>query len=402
MSKHYIGPFGLGNASTGMKIIHMSLGNEQGGSTGVMLQLATGAREAGHCVEVSVFRDGTVAERAEELDLPVYRAGGGRLASIERMRRHLASMEPDAIHTHSYFPDIFGRPAARLCRVPVVVSTAHTNLHRAAGMSGKDRVPGRSLLVPWLSSVTNRFSQRFYATSSDVARSLLSAGVPESKVRLTLNEIDLRPFADGRKLDQARIDLRHELGLDTEDLVLGSVGRLESVKRFDLLLEGMRNAGPADRRLKLLLVGDGSERNRLEALRDKLGLNGQVLFTGWRKDVPRVLAAMDLYLVVSRMEGTPLALLEAMAAGLPCIATNVGGLPDVLPRPEIGFLIKPDSRDDLVRAMLELVDDPVLRTRMGKAARAHVLLHHNVELKQNLNMILDDLASLRQEAGGNR
>jgi glycosyltransferase involved in cell wall biosynthesis len=374
-----------------MKIVHMSLGNERGGSTGVMLQLAQGATAKGHAVTVMVFRNDVVAERARARGLDVLVAGGNRLQSIWRMYQLLKQHKPEIVHTHSYFPDVFGRPAARLARVPVIVSTAHTNLRGAAGLSGGG-IPGRRLIVPMLSRWTNWASDYFYATSSDVSRFLQAEGVADSRIRLLLNEIDTLPFKN--QTANERGALRAELGFSDSDIVLGATGRLEDVKRFDRLIEALKRLRSRLPNLKLILIGEGSARHALEACIRQYNLESQVLLTGWRSDVSRILPAIDIYAVVSRMEGTPLSLLEAMAAGNACIAVRVGGLPDLIPTPQVGRIIEPENDLELDNAITELATQQELRYKIGQNARNHVFTTHNTLHEQNLSAVLSDYKRL--------
>jgi len=161
---------------------------------------------------------------------------------------------------------------------------------------------------------------------------------------------------------------RASLGLAPDIPLVGAVGRLVPIKDLVTLLEAVA-ALPG---VHLAVVGDGDERPRLEALALALGLGGRVHFTGWTTDVAGVMADLDVVVLTSRNEGTPVALIEAAACGRPAVATRVGGVPLVVRDGVTGWLAPAGRADDVARLVRRLLDDPPARQAMGQAARAHV------------------------------
>jgi len=200
-------------------------------------------------------------------------------------------------------------------------------------------------------------------------------GLPAERFEVIPNGVDttrFRPRPDGG-------EVRRELGIAPDTVVIGSVGRLEPVKDYETLLAASAQLPRhPPYRCDVLLVGDGSERRRLVELCGTLGIAGRVHFVGWRDDPPRMMAAMDLFAMTSRREGLSNALLEAMACGLPVVATAVGGNTEVIDDRVHGRLVKPGDTEGLVGALIDLIRNKHARQRMGRHARTRVVRDYDV------------------------
>jgi glycosyltransferase involved in cell wall biosynthesis len=172
---------------------------------------------------------------------------------------------------------------------------------------------------------------------------------------------------------------RLEFGLPPESVVLGSSGRIEIVKRYDLLLRAFSSVHGQHPETRLIIAGDGTLRPILEALANELGIAEAVIWTGFRKDVPRLLAAMDIYVNSSVNEGLSLSILEAMAAGKPVIITDVGGAREVVEHGDTGLLIPPGSADVIAKSIMVMLEDPSETTRIAAAGRKSVLREFGLE-----------------------
>ena len=212
--------------------------------------------------------------------------------------------------------------------------------------------------------------ERLIPVSTGMAQHVMTLpGISHDRVTAIQNAIPCDDFYQPEKRPASRL----ELGLAPEQLVFGYSGRLDPVKRIDLLLMAFAEIYAMRSQVRLLIVGDGSERKQLEAQAEQLGVADSVIWTGYRADIPEILAAMDVYVQPSHNEGLSLSILEAMAAGKPVIATNVGGLLEVLRHQETGIVIPALSSPlALVNAMQELLTDPSLRARLGEKAQKHV------------------------------
>ena len=195
-------------------------------------------------------------------------------------------------------------------------------------------------------------------------------GIPAWRIRVLENGVDLRPFA--ALGPQARGETRRRFQFDDSALVVGIVGSLTPVKRHDALISAVARAVSHVPAIRLLVVGDGPLRSTLAAQARDEGIADRVRFAGWRDDVPAMLAGMDVYVCSSESEGMNNALLEAMASGLPIVATDVGDNGVVLRGRTDGLLVEPGSLSELVEALKLLADSVALRRGLGAAARTRV------------------------------
>jgi glycosyltransferase involved in cell wall biosynthesis len=301
-----------------------------------------------------------------------------------RLGRIIRAVRPDVVHTHTAKAGAVGRAAALLSgRRPVVVHTFHGHVLR--GYFGR---PG-TLVFRAIETVLARFSDRLVAVSPEVRDELVGLGVaPASKfsvIRLGI-ELELRVSFDG---DAAEIRRRH--GIAAEKFVVGWFGRMTAVKRTDDLLSML--AGVRERGIDalLLLVGDGDDRPRLEQRAHDLGLARSCLFLGYQQDVAPWYAVCDAVVLTSASEGTPVTIIEALAAGRAVVATNVGGVPDVVDEGETGFLVRPGDTHALAERLELLARDPGRRTEMGREGRERMLSRYAVE------RLVDDVDGLYRE-----
>jgi glycosyltransferase involved in cell wall biosynthesis len=271
---------------------------------------------------------------------------------VQVARRHDATI----IHCHHYSPFVYGS-LARLWKPSLrVVFTEHGRLANATP-SPKRRAANL---------VLSRLPSAVYAVSVDLKRHLVAEGFRPSAVGVIYNGIDVGPSPNG----VTRAVIRHSLGLSNETIVVGTIGRLDPVKDFGTLIRAIPLAA-GDFPVVLLVVGNGSEYERLTALATECGVANRVHFLGHRDDARDVLAACDIYVNSSISEGVSLTILEAMAAELPIIATNVGGTPEVLDS-TCARLVPPKDSSAIGVALLELGRVGTTRRQLGLAARRRV------------------------------
>ena len=318
---------------------------------------------------------GTVADDEEEAtDLlrrfhvePVRIRGLGRsIAPFDDARalfdlmRLFRRIRPQIVHTHTAKAGALGRVAARLTGVPHVVHTFHG--HVLSGYFG----PLGSRLVAWAERGLSLLTDRVLAVSDEVGKDLCErhGAVPRKKLRVVPLGLPLRPFLD---CAQHRGALRAELGLTGKEPIASLVGRLVPVKEPWVALDAWQLVRQEFPTAQLVVVGAGDELSKLEARQD-----AGVHFLGWRRDTDCILADVDVALLSSRNEGTPVALIEAAAAGVPAVATRVGGVPSVVVENETGLLAARGDAAGLAAAIVALLRDDERRRQMGMAAREHV------------------------------
>ena len=291
----------------------------------------------------------------------------------------------DLIHVNSYVPGNYARLAAALMQVPIIID----HWHGFTRFSGKRRLICRFL---------GRFTDLSLAVSQGVKDYLLQEiGLDPAKIRVAPNGVDVAALDAARPGDAVRRDL----GLPEGLAVIGLVGRLDhwgkGHKELFTAMAQLRERHP----VHALIVGGGRRKDEVRALAAGLGLADAVHFLGQRQDVPDLLNAMDIFVLPSYSEGVSLALLEAMAAGLPVIATAVGGLPEVVTDGETGLLIPPRDAAALARALARLLDDPDGAKALGDRARQHVRAHYSLDrLGREINEIYEELVEEKFGGGG--
>lgn len=336
-----------------------------GGAEQIALDLAAAQRAAGHhvlAVGMGVEPDGPrVAQfRARGIEVHLLpRRPGLDLGMIVKLATLFHERWVSIVHTHNQAPLIYAAPAGWLAGLPV----CHTK-------HGEDPDQGARR---WLRRAGGAFVGAFVAVSADTARDAVGE-VAARKIHVVPNGINLSRFAPD---PQARRAIRAELGLRPDAWVVGTVGRLAPVKNQALLLQAAaRSPAAADR---IVIAGDGPEAQPLYALAAELGITDRVTFLGERHDVPRILAALDVFALPSLSEGMPLSAIEAMASGLPVVAMAVGGVPAVVRGGETGLLVRSGDAAMLAAALGDLRADPALAARMGAAGKAAALSEYSAE-----------------------
>lgn len=269
---------------------------------------------------------------------------------------------PDIVHTHAWGTLCEGLVAARLARVPHVVHGEHGTLQLK---------PHQARVQRWawsradhLLSVSSRLADR-------MARDV---GISRERVTVIQNGVDLQRFSVLSKAETRRV-----LGLSPDAFIVGTVGRLVEVKNQALLLNAVAPLVAAGLQCQIVIAGEGPLRPTLEQLTQSLGLLRAVRLLGHRPDVERVLAALDVFALPSRSEGMSNTILEAMAARLPVVATDVGGTREMIVDGETGVLVPSGDAAALAAALERLASDGALRERMGDAGRLRVEQQFSLE-----------------------
>jgi glycosyltransferase involved in cell wall biosynthesis len=343
-----------------MIVAHVLSSLRIGGQERVALDLAGGQVAAGNTVLVVSLApppDGPLADAFRGRGVDVHRVAkrpGIDVGLPLRLTAFFRRRGVGVVHTHNRQPLLYAAPAGKLAGAKVV----HTRHGPGRGTRGEQ----------WLRRGAGYLVDAYVAVSPELAALARELGdCSDGKLKVIENGIDLAAFGAAAG---ERSAVRAELGLPDDGWVVGSVGRLAREKDYPLLVRAAAPLlGPAGR---LLLVGDGGEAGAIRAEVDARGVAPFVSLAGVRHDVPRLLAAMDAFALSSRLEGLPLCALEAMAAGLPVVATAVGGLPGLIQDGVTGFLVPAGDEPALARALAALRADPALARAVGERGRAHV------------------------------
>jgi glycosyltransferase involved in cell wall biosynthesis len=284
--------------------------------------------------------------------------------ALLRLVRFLRDARCEIVHTHSSKAGILGRVAARLAGVPVVVHTVH-------GWSFR---PGQSPLVfrsyVWLERLCARWCRALVVVAeADRAEGLtLGIGRPEKYV-LIRSGIEIETYRD---VGLTRAEARRRIGVPEDVFVVGSVGRLSCQKAPLDLLKAFAGVARERPDARLVMVGDGPLRREFEVAMERAGLQERVHLLGLRRDVPELLRAFDVFALASRWEGLPRVFPQAMAAGLPIVATRVDGAADAIASGESGWLVDVGDVAGMAHRLLELAADPARARAMGMAGLRRV------------------------------
>ena len=288
-----------------------------------------------------------------------------------QLYRILCDYQPDIIHTHTAKAGALGRLVTIFYNLtrgrqrPVrVVHTYHG--HVFDGYFGKRSTAVFLGLERWLA----RWTDRIIAISPRIADEIskrYSIGCSEQVCSIRLG-FDLEPFLGID--DSLRLASKGQLGVPNGTLVITTVGRLTEIKKHDLFLKMAQQVCSSRRDVLFFIVGDGELREELESMARVLGVDVAVRFLGWRQDLSTIYAASDLFVLTSRNEGTPVALIEAMASGVPGVSTDVGGVRDVITSPSVGYVVPFGDPAALSSAVLSfLAEGATERRAMGMQAR---------------------------------
>ncbi len=320
--------------------------------------LARGLDRTRFQVEIACFDElGPLTERVKQDGFPVHflpRRPGKDFGLARKLFRLHRERRIDLVHAHNATAFFYGTLAAMLSRTPMRIFTEHD----------------RAFPSGWRLAATHRFLHRRIDRVVTVAAYLKRAlveheGFDPDRIEVIPNGIDPAPFDSA----PPREGTRRALGLEGDRLVVACVARLDPVKNHALLIDAFRGVLERLPRSVLLLVGDGSLRPDLEARARQLGMVDSVRFLGLRDDVPAILRASDAVTLTSHSEGLSMALIEGLAASLPCVATAVGGNEEIVDEGRTGLLVPPGDPARLASSFVRLLGDEPLRARMGAAAR---------------------------------
>ncbi len=303
--------------------------------------------------------DGHIAKKIRALNIPVYDLGMDnkfRLDAFMRLYMYLRRKRPFILHTWMFHANIPGRIIGRLARIPVIISSERT--------MGQEST-ARLRLNRW----TSRLADRVICVSQTVGDyAIKEIGISSEKIVVIPNGISPAKFLQSPDQTIAR----QKLDLLPHIPIVVAIGRPRPVKGYLYLIEAWRHVSVQCPQAQLVFLGDGPDRIQLEQQAAQYGLDGSVFFLGDWDNIPHLLPAFDLFALPSLHEGMSNAALEAMAAGLPVVATAVGGTPEIVVHEQTGLLIPPANSNALAEALIILLTDLERASQMGKAGQKRV------------------------------
>lgn len=347
------------------RVMQLVLSLSPGGTERLVIEICKQLSDRVESVVVCLDDRGEWAAELESAGVPVMalrRRPGFQPGLARQIARLISLHRIDVVHCHHYSPYVYGLLASVVTRAQLVF-TEHGRL------ADDDPSLKRRLVNPFLSMLGGRVC----AVSGDLKQHMVAEGFPERRIQVVYNGIDpaRRPTAIHRHV------AREMLGLPMDSFVVGTVGRLDAVKNLRLMLQAHCRVLERYPAARAVIVGDGPERAALQATAAELGIEHAVMFAGYRSDVRMLMPAFDVYLNTSNYEGVSLTILEAMAAGVPVVATRVGGNPEVVVDQETGVLV-PQRARAIADAVARLAYEPRRRRILGDAGRWRVMRHFSM------------------------
>lgn len=333
-----------------MKIVHVVDSMEMGGAETLVSQLCRAQRDEGHEPQVyAIAALGALGEQMQADGFPIRSNIGVHLSdSTRNFYKLFKSSTPDIVHIHNPTPTIYAAAAARIARVPGIVSTRHSLV-----------APPHNRLMEMKYAIAARFCDLVVGICDATTSNLKKLGtVPQRKIVRIYNGAALI-----RKLPMAECPAK-------TGFTLVFVGRFQPVKNLPLLLSAFRIALASMPELRLWMVGDGSERGQLQQLSSDYEISEKMTFWGQQLDVAPFLSAADAFIMSSSSEGLPISLLQAFSCGLPSIVTDVGGMAEVVRLANAGIVVPAANATAMANAILKLVADSTRREQFALQAES--------------------------------
>lgn len=324
------------------------------------------AAQSGLLIEEASQIEGIVFKKSRFLERSINPFND--IGALFEIRKFIVDNKISIVHTHSSKAGVLGRLAAKSAGVNVIIHTVH-------GWSFNDYQPlvMRKLII-WLESYLAKFTDKLIVVSnSDKRRGLVNHIGDEGKYAL------IRYGIEHGKFEALSPELRKELGIKDTDFTVVTVACLKPQKRpqdFVKFASIVTKTIPA---AKFVLVGDGVLRKKVEKLIHKSGLAEKVILAGWRQDIPDILSVADLFVLTSLWEGLPICVLEAIVAGKPVIATDTGGVSEVIAENETGFLVPIGDMGRMAEKAIILLKDKILRGRLSNCAKSSLGIDYRLE-----------------------
>lgn len=339
---------------------------DRSGAEKQLLLLSLGLRQRGYDVDVCVLtRTGPLEQEFKQQGIvPTIIGKRSKVDPLAwlRLKKYLRNLQPDAVHTWLFAANSYGRSAAISAGIPRIIASERC-------------------VDPWKRwhefAIDRKLARR---TDAVIVNSLgtrdfyVRHGIAPSKFRVIFNGISPPPEPTLEKKDLLR-----ELGLPHDARLIAAIGRLWPQKRMKDLIWAADLLKVVRDDLHLLIIGDGPQRDLLEQFRDQVRIRDKVHFLGHRSDVPRLLPCMEMLWIASEFEGLPNVVMEAMAAGLPVVATDIPGNNELVVPGETGFLVPLGDRAGFARGTLRILENPAKQIEMGRAGQNRVLKEFSTE-----------------------
>ncbi|MBF0557736.1 MAG: glycosyltransferase [Nitrospirae bacterium] len=323
----------------------------------------SGLIERGHYAAIACREIARIKVEAHKQGIDVFTfpfKSTSDIGTIEGLVRHIRGNAYDIVNTHSGKDSWVGGIAAKLARVPVLVRTRHLN------------IPLRRNIFNFI----HYLPDMYISCGENMRNTLVSkCGFPADKVVNISTGVSDDFFNVKRNPT-----LKKKYGLEADALVIAKVGIFRRVKAHQVTLKCVRRVVDELPNARFLFVGDGPDREEMEGLARKLGVAEYVIFTGFINDIAEVYSFSDLSILSSLSEGIPQSIMQAMAAGVPVVATRVGGIPEIISHMETGILVEPLDHEALAEGIIKILRNSDLAASFSEKAKEFVLKHHSMRI----------------------
>ncbi|MCD9544488.1 glycosyltransferase [Photobacterium carnosum] len=358
-----------------MKILLVITGLGMGGAENLVVNLADKYVDQGHEVVITyAFGDAIVTPKNENIKLVCLGVShySDFLSAYFKLTKLVKEFKPDIIHSHMIHANLLSRLVRLTTKVPRLVCTAHS-----INEGGRLRM--------FAYRITDNLADISTNVSQEAANKFIQLGaVPAKKMRTVLNGIDTNTFMFST---EKRIKYRKRFGLNDKDKLIVAVGSLNLPKDYPNLLNAVSIIVANNLNVKVKIVGDGPLKDKLLQLVDELNLTDVVEFIGINRDIPGIMSASDLFVLSSSFEGFGLVVAEAMSCERPVVATDCGGVKEVVGN--VGKLVAPENSDDLAKGIIEVLSKPEQELlRLGKQGRQRILDEYSLDfvVEQYMNL----------------
>ncbi len=340
-------------------------GLEFGGGERVFLQLAAGLKDC-FKVFVAATRGGKFENGIRELGVKFFPVDMSRQLSLRPIRQLsgiIKNNKIDLVHSQGARADFYARIAGRVAGSP------HNLCTIAMPVEGFEVRPWRRMIYRSIDSLAERYVDKFIVVSDALKRILIEKrGIPGHRITRIYNGIEL----DHYHPDAEDVKMRKEWGIPQDVPIIGAIGRMVWQKGFECLIRAIPEVVQAVPDAKFIFVGDGPIKDQLIVKSEQLNVRDRIVFAGFRSDINEILAAVDLLVVPSLLEGFPMITLEAMTMAKPIVATSIDGITEQITDGENGIMVLPKDHIALAEAILRLIKDKELSKKLGMSARKRV------------------------------
>ncbi len=355
---YYIYLSSINQVGANVRVLHLISGGDSGGAKTHVLSLLRGLNGFIRA-DLVCYKEADFAKEAREMGIPTQVFAGSFDIGLKKTREVIENGNYDIVHCHGSRANLTGALLKRYFDIPFI-STVHSDYK--LDYLGR---PLAALTYGQLNKLALRHMDYRVCVSDSMRQTLIDRGFDANELLTIYNGVDFsRPVPE-----ITRREWFSEIGCTFPDdsIVLGIAARFDAVKDVATTVRGFAGAAKENDRLRLLIAGDGRERERLEALCTELGVRDRVFFAGWINDMDGYYASVDINAISSLSETFPYAVTEAARAGIPTVASRVGGLPRLIISGETGMLFKPQDHEMMTRCILALANDEELRKRLGQA-----------------------------------